>query len=217
MALSPKTTRSSNSSMPAMLELGDGFRFTLERAAQHPDLPGAGQRWHVTATLAGRVFERAAIDVAFAAAPVHPPELITTSNLLEFAGIDGIQVPALGIEQQLAEKLHAYTRTYAGGRASTRVKDLLDIVVIANTSTIDAGRLTQAIAVIFARRAEHAAPEALPAPPAAWARPWSRLARGLPAARDIAEGHSTAVALLNPVLDGRMTEGTWRPGDGWPT
>ena len=53
---------------------------------------------------------------------MHAPEQIATSNLLEFAGLAGVQVPTLGIEQHLAEKLHAYTREYAGGRRSTRVK-----------------------------------------------------------------------------------------------
>ena len=111
----------------AALDLGDRFTFALERAYEETDLPGGGQRWRVTATLAGRIFERAAIAVA----PVHAPDDIATSNLLEFAGIDGVEVPTLGVEQHLAEKLHAYTRTYAGGRPSTRVKDLVDVVVIA--------------------------------------------------------------------------------------
>lgn len=140
----------------AALDLGDRFTFALERADEETDLPGGGQRWRVTATLAGRIFERAVVDVAFAAAPIHAPDEIATSNLLEFAGIDGIEVPTLGIEQHLAEKLHAYTREYAGGRRSTRVKDLVDVVVIANTSLIDATKLSEAITVIFGRRGEDA-------------------------------------------------------------
>ena len=201
----------------AAADLGDRFTFALERADEETDLPGGGQRWRVAATLAGRIFERTVIDVAFAAAPVQAPEQIRTSGLLEFAGIDGVEVPTLGIEQHLAEKLHAYTRTYAGGRPSTRVKDLVDVVVIANTSGIDAARLAEAITVIFARRAEHAVPSAVPAPPAEWATPWRRLARDVPATDDIAEGYRTAVELFGPILDGTVTTGVWRPGDGWPT
>ncbi len=142
-------------------------RIVFERllADEETDLPAGGQRWRVTTTLAGRIFERAVIDIAFAAAPVHAPEQITTSNLLEFAGIDGVEVPTLGIEQHLAEKLHAYTRQYAGQRRITRVKDLVDVVVIANTSAIDATKLAEAITVIFERRAEHRVPASLPEPP----------------------------------------------------
>lgn len=199
----------------AALDLGDRFTFALERAGDETDLPGGGQRWRVTATLAGRIFERAVIDIAFAAAPVHAPDAIGTSNLLEFAGVAGVEVPTLGIEQHLAEKLHAYTRTYPGGRASTRVKDLVDVVVIANTSAIDAAKLAEAINAIFDRRAEHAVPAAVPAPPAEWATPWRRVARDVPATDDLAEGYRAAAALFGPILDGTVTTGVWLSGDGW--
>lgn len=96
------------------------------------------------------------------------------SNLLEFAGVQGVEVSALAIEQHLAEKLHAYPREYAGGRPSARVKDLVDMGVIANMSAIDAAKLAQAIKVIFTRRAAHAVPASLPVPPAEWATPWRR-------------------------------------------
>lgn len=201
----------------AALDLGDRFTFALELADEETDLPGGGQRWRVAATLAGRIFERTVIDVAFAAAPVHAPEQITTSNLLEFAGLAGIQVPTLGIEQHLAEKLHAYTREYAGGRRSTRVKDLVDVVVIANTSAIDAAKLAEAMTIIFDRRAEHAVPARLPEPPAEWAMPWRRLARDVPAADDIAEGHRIAVDLFDPILARTVETGEWRPCQGWGT
>ncbi len=58
----------------------------------------------------------------------------------------------VAIEQHVAEKLHAYTRTYAADRPSSRVKDLVDIVVISHTTTIDADRLRRAIRDIFQRR-----------------------------------------------------------------
>ena len=44
-----------------------------------------------------------------------------------------MHVPAVAIEQHIAEKLHAYTRTYAADMPSSRVKDLVDLVVIAHT------------------------------------------------------------------------------------
>ncbi len=201
----------------AALDVGDRFVFALERAGEETHLAGGGQRWRVTATLAGRIFERAVVDVAFAAAPVHAPDEVATSNLLQFAGIDGVEVPTLGIEQHLAEKLHAYTREYAGGRPSTRVKDLVDVVVIANTSAIDAAKLSEAIIVIFDRRAEHTVPAALPEPPADWTTPWRRLARDLPASDDLAEGHRVAVALFEPILARTVATGAWRPGEGWTT
>jgi len=73
-----------------------------------------------TQILGHSLFERAVIDLAFATAPVHAPEQIATANLLEFVDIDGVDVPTLGIEQHLAEKLHAYTREYAGATQYAR-------------------------------------------------------------------------------------------------
>jgi hypothetical protein len=201
----------------AARDLGDRFALALERADEETDLPGGGQRWRVAATLAGRIFERAVIDLAFDVAPVHAPDEVATSNLLEFAGIGGFEVPTLGIEQHLAEKLHAYTREYAGGRRSTRVKDLVDVVVIANTSAIDAAKITEAITVIFDRRAEHIVPGALPEPPVEWTAPWRRLARDLPATDDVTEGYRVAGALFDPILARTLATGTWRPGEGWAT
>jgi len=93
----------------------------------------------------------------------------------------------------------------------------VDVVVIANTSAIDAAKLAEAITVIFDRRAEHAVPARLPEPPAEWAMPWRRLARDVPAADDIAEGHRLAVDLFDRILARTVETGEWRPGQGWGT
>ncbi len=199
----------------AARDLGDLFTFALERADADAELPGGGQRWRVTASLAGRLFERVVIDLGFAAEPVLVPDAIMTSNLLGFAGIESVPVPALAIEQHLAEKLHAYTRVYAGGRTSTRVKDLVDVVVIANTSAIGAARLAEAIAAIFGRREAHAVPASLPAPPSDWAVGWRRLARDVPAEPELHDGYRIAAEVFDPVLAGENTRRVWEPTAGW--
>lgn len=53
---------------------------------------------------------------------------------------------------------------------SSRVKDLVDIVVIAYTITIDADRLTRAIKEIFQRRGTHPVPTPCHLRPAIGAR-----------------------------------------------
>lgn len=199
----------------AALDLGDRFTFALERTTEATDLPGGGQRWRLVAYLARRTFERAVIDIAFNAAPVQTPDQVVTSDLLSFAGITAVQVPTVGIEQHLAEKLHAYTRVYSHGRTNTRVKDLVDIAVIANTSTINASQLNEAIRTIFDRRGEQSPPHSVPPPPSTWARPWNRLVRDLPASEDMAAGHAIATTLFNPVLAETRTDGLWQPDSGW--
>jgi predicted nucleotidyltransferase component of viral defense system len=197
----------------AALALDDGFEFAVERASDDADLDGGGQRWSVTANVAGRQFERVAIDIGFATEPVLEPETIVSSQLLEFADVQPIRVPAVAIEQHVAEKLHAYTRTYAGRKPSSRVKDLVDLVVIGNTTKLDAERLREAIDEIFRKRATHDAPIAVPAPPGDWAAPWRRLVANLPAEVDVHAGHRSAAAFLDPVLGRAIRLGKWDPDE----
>jgi hypothetical protein len=197
------------------LDIGDMFEFRLQRADPDEDLAGGGQRWRATALLDGREFERILIDVTFAAQPIFEPDTVMSFGLLAFAGLDQVQVKTLAIEQHLAEKVHAYTRTYAGDRPSSRVKDLVDIDVIAATTQIDSGRLRVALDALFAERATHTVPPELPPPPPNWAGTWSKLAANLPVPPTLAEGHQTAAAFLDPVLADTITHRQWAPETGW--
>lgn len=104
---------------------------SLERADASPDPMGGAHRFRVTASLAGRPFEAFVLDVGVQDAPGTGVELLTTPDLLGFAEIEPVTVPALPLAVQVAEKLHAYTRVYDGGRAGTRTKDLIDLALIA--------------------------------------------------------------------------------------
>jgi predicted nucleotidyltransferase component of viral defense system len=192
-------------------EMDDLFTFTIQRAASGDDLAGGGQRWTVLAELAGREFERVAVDVGFGKQPVVAPDTVVSSRLLDFAGIGPVTVPALAVEQHLAEKLHAYSRTYAGEQPSSRVKDLVDMVVIARTTPVDADRLSDAVRSIFERRATHAIPRFLESPPPAWARPWQALVTHLAAGDELLTGYGTAAALFGPLLAGEVDGMVWNP------
>lgn len=192
-------------------ELDDWFVFDLSRTRADADLAGGGQRWTVRAELAGREFDSVAIDVGFGLPPVVPPDSVSASELLAFAGIDAVVVPALAVEQHLAEKLHAYTRVYAGDRPSSRVKDLVDTVVIARTTAVDGDRLIEAVTSIFQRRATHEVPPRLSAPPPDWDRPWSALVEYLPARADLASGAAAAATFWNPVLATAVARRVWVP------
>ena len=139
------------------------------------------------------------------------PERVTSSHLLDFAGFETLRVLALAIEQHVAEKLHAYTRRYAGDKPSSRIKDLVDLVVIAHTTTIDAEKLALATRAIFERRATHPVPAAVPAPSGDWAPGWRRLVADMPVEGDVRAGHSAVAAFLDPVLSQNVTSGRWDP------
>jgi hypothetical protein len=116
-----------------------------------------------------------------------------------FAGIPPIEVPALPLELHVAEKLHAYSRDY-GGRQSSRVKDLVDLVLIPSTAAFNAGRLRQAIDRTIVSRNTPRVPQFVPRPPETWATAYRKLASEIGLNPDVAIGHVEAAAFLDPIL-----------------
>lgn len=135
-------------------DLGDFFVLSIERTAKLDELQeGAAVRYRVRAELGGRLFEEFVVDVGFDVPPEAGIEMLSGPDHLRFAEIAPVEAPALILEIQIAEKLHAYTRGYGqAGVQSTRVKDLVDLVLIATSRSVDAGSLRSAIDRTFAKR-----------------------------------------------------------------
>lgn len=108
----------------AAVDLDDFFTFTVERTAKlDTTLDGAAVRFHVMAELAGRKFDEVTVDIGFGD-PLDPaPDTVPGITFLSFAGIEQLEIPTVALEQHIAEKVHAYTRSYGSG-STTRVKDL---------------------------------------------------------------------------------------------
>jgi hypothetical protein len=195
----------------ADVDLSDYFSFGIERTAKLDQLlEGAAVRYHVRADLGGRRFEDFVVDVGFDMPPDWEPEVLIGPDLLSFAGIDPVAAPSLPLELQVAEKVHAYTRGYGGeGMGSTRVKDIVDLALVASTANLDAARLRRAVRETFKRRIGHDLPEVLPRPPGDWEVPFRRLAGEINLMADLAKGHELAARLLDPILSGRVTSGRW--------
>jgi hypothetical protein len=194
------------------LDLGDFFSLAVERVGMAgPGDDGGAVRYHVVAELAGRTFDAFVLDVGFDPPAGVELDRLRGPGLLAFAGIDPVDVPALPLAFAVAEKVHAYTRSYGDrGIASTRVKDLVDLVLVAHEATLDAARLREALDVTFERRATHPLPPRLPAPPADWRVPYGRMCRDIGLDPNLGAGHGLAAALLDPVLAG-TAGGTWDP------
>lgn len=197
-------------------DLGDYFRFFVVRTTRLDDIAeGAAVRYHVTAEVAGRPFEEIIVDVGFGDSTVPDPELLRGPDLLAFADIPSVAVPALPLEQHVAEKVHAYSRTYSDGRSSSRVKDLVDLVTISSRFAFSAARLRRTLRDTFEARATHPLPAALAAPPADWAMPYRRMAADSDVEADIAAGHERAAALLDGLLAGEVPDAAaWEPLTG---
>ncbi len=201
-------------------DLGDWFVFAIARTGALDQLAdGSAVRYQVTATLAGRPFERVTVDIGFAGSP-PAPDALRGPDLLAFANIAPLTLPALPLERHVAEKLHAYTREYGGDRQNTRVKDLVDLVLIGAAASFEAERLQAALEATFAGSGLQPLPAALPPPPIAWAGPYRALAREVGMPPDIAVGFRAVAAFLDPLLAGQMDErarwdaaaGTWGSG-----
>ena len=104
------------------------------------------------------------------------------SALLDFAGIPAAQVALYPVAQQFAEKIHAYTFPWQD-RDNTRVKDLVDLVLLIHSGQVEPERARRALGATFGTRATHPLPLKLPEPPQDWAEPYAALALelGLPA------------------------------------
>ena len=195
------------------LDLGDYFTFVIERTGElDPNEEDAAVRYHVTAMIAGRPFDDVTVDVGFGDPINEDPDMLLGPDLLGFADIIPSKVPALSLEQHIAEKVHAYTRKYGEENQSSRVKDLVDLVMISSAFGFKAGRLRQALRITFNTRATHELPVALAAPPVSWNVPYRKMADEVGLDRQVDVGYKQARAFLDPILSGTVAnDAIWDP------
>ena len=194
----------------ALLDLGDWFLYLVQQPTRTRAREVGGLRFTVQSRLDGRPFETFHLDIGWGDRVVESPDHLTAPSLLAFAEIQPTAVPCYPLTQHVAEKIHAYTRPHLSGESS-RVKDLVDIVLIVGMRNMRASTLRTALRATFEARRTHPMPPVLPSPPASWAVPYRRLARevGLETA-SLDKGVDLAQRFLDPILSGR-TRGLWDP------
>jgi hypothetical protein len=177
--------------------------------------PGGTLRIQVVARASGQEFSSFHLDLSSGDALIGPPDLLRGSNLLEYAGITPIQFPVYPITQHLAEKLHAYTLPRS--QENTRVKDLIDLVIIATIESIATDRLSASIESTFSVRNTHPVPGNLPTPPLSWAPSFAAVAATVNlSVANMHDGHMVAAHFWDPVLSGVMARAVWNPHtEGW--
>ena len=159
------------------INLNDGFEFTIGDPTMDLDAaPYGGGRFPVEAQMAGRRFAQFHLDVSSGDVVREPYEVLEGRDWFGFAGLSRARVLAVSQEEQFAEKLHAYTLPRER-RANSRVKDLVDLILLIEQSKLDATRLPKAIRDTFQRRQTHEMPATLANPPASWSAPFAELAR----------------------------------------
>ena len=157
------------------IELPDFFMFLVgEATVELNQAPEGGARFPVDARLDGRTFVTFHVDLGIGDEVLEPLERIEGQDWLGFAGIPPVVVPALSIEQHWAEKFHAYTRPRE--TPNSRVRDLVDLVLILEHEAPAIERVSAAVDATFQRRGTHPVPDVVPEPPSGWAKSFSALA-----------------------------------------
>ncbi|HUC26931.1 MAG TPA: nucleotidyl transferase AbiEii/AbiGii toxin family protein [Streptosporangiaceae bacterium] len=149
-----------------------------------------GWRFSVDGTLAGKTFTTIRVDIVFRPVELAATERISLPGKLEFAGIRPRTIESADRRQHFAEKLHAFTRDY-GLRPNTRVKDLVDLLLLIHDGLLPDQDLVTVVRHVFTVRGTHPVPASIPDPPPAWRDEYPSLAANaaldehdLPAALD---------------------------------
>ena len=148
----------------------DGFVFRLTGARAH--LQRVDRRRRAPLDLggsAGRPFASVRVDVVARPGEVAGgTERVTLVPVLDVDGWPAVEVPAVDLAQHAAEKLHALSAIDAHPRPSTRVKDLVDVILLLDAGMLDEASTSARLRAVFESRDGAPPPSVLPAPPAAW-------------------------------------------------
>ena len=158
-------------------DLGDFFSFEIrEKLTELWSPPRGGLRSYIVAYMGDKVFARFQLDIGAGNPRILPLIELSSRNQLAFAGISCPLFPSIPSEQHFAEKVHAYT-TLHKGQMGSRVKDLIDMVLLIQNEPMSKAKLLDALHLTFAKNKKHPLPQELPAPPATWTTKFAALTK----------------------------------------
>ena len=195
------------------VDLRDHFDFDVTRVAPLQE-EAKGTRVHVNARLGPTSFAAFHIDVVVGTVMTGTPDVVAPLTPLEIEGLARPHYRVFPVADHLADKLCAIIGTYTRDghpASSSRVKDLVDIAIIATTQTINATALCIAVVANAALR-KLELPERFAVPdPVGWAVRYPRVAAEAPGP---VASYDTAVNLasqiFDPILDATAI-GAWDP------
>ncbi|KGN33899.1 hypothetical protein N802_08930 [Knoellia sinensis KCTC 19936] len=190
-------------------EIEDGFSFRVGKAVllRGEDAPAQAWRVDVLAFLEGAEFERVKVDLIGQLDEVRgATERMVIPAPVAIPGLEPVTVEAVDVYQHAAEKFHAYSRIYAHDRPSSRVKDLVDLVLLIEAGLLtDGSRLGERIRIVSQERDGSPPGSPLPLPPGDWTQPYAAFAADL----DLTAGATDAAYdLVAAVHAAALTERT---------
>jgi hypothetical protein len=176
---------------------GDKFTFLPGPVKQLMEDDGGRVTWRVkvAAELAGRPFGGVQVDISPRAHELGATDLMPLPNSLDFAGIAAPLVEIIDLNRHAAEKFHGMLRDF-GDRENTRVRDLVDLVILTEHKLLEPPALAAAVRLVWSERDGVSPPATLPSLPPSWRGRYERLVtEHNVAARSFPAAVSTVVAL----------------------
>lgn len=197
----------------AAMNLDDWFRFELGPARPIADDIEA-IRLSVTAYIGPTVWQSFSIDlVGGAATMTGDPEAVPALARVMMPSVEQHGYRAYPLVDHIADKICTFFQRYgAGVRPSTRYRDLVDLVAIITSTTVDAAGVLAALSAQVERRGI-TLPENFDVPDRPlWEAGYRReVGRSL---LEVAQTLDEALAVVRPFIDPLLTgtaTGTWRP------
>lgn len=165
------------------------------------------------AVLANTQVDTVVVDVVVGPPPVGRPEVVEPANRLHLRRpLITFPYRLYPVADQIADKVCATMDTqYPGGKRSSRVKDLVDLVLIAHTQAVDLDELRAAIAA--KRDLSRIGPFEHFDIPAEWTRTYRATAKGVPAAESFSAQTAAGLvaSFVDPALGKRPNPAAWDP------
>jgi nucleotidyltransferase AbiEii toxin of type IV toxin-antitoxin system len=200
----------------------DPFGFELYSVTTHREADPYGYgaetaKVKARALLGGQHFETFNIDLTTRRHADTPVDRVPLKPIIDHETLQNLpSVPIIPIEPHLADKICALYERHgpAGEKASTRYRDLADLVRIVAAIPFDAARLTTILEREAGRR-RMKLPNVLQAPSEDWVVDFPTIATTFAdyprAFWDLAAALEFCGNCLDEVLNGERTSGTWAP------
>lgn len=196
----------------ASADLGDFCRFELTKTEERVDDNGYSRllKLRFASYVGAEEKDPVLIDLSLGCEPVGEIVSAEPANRVMVPGVETSPYLLYPIADQLADKLCAIMELQPGGYPSSRMKDLLDVVLIARTQRVSSVVLTLAIRAECSKRGMMV--PARFAAPVFWEKDFERFARTNKVDVSFADACSLASNIFDPVL-GATAGREWVPDE----
>lgn len=208
----------------ASYDLGDHVQLEhvsskpIVEADMQPDITGRRVMFALIDAQKGKLIHRIPVDLVVEDGIVGHTDLIHPASRLTLPkDLPAVPYRLYPLPDQVADKTTATVMPYHG-HESTRVKDLVDLVVIARTQKVSIAPLRVALSDRFESRGATIPPAFIA--PKSWADRYSQMASRVPACRgieDIEAAEKLVRTFVTPALSATSSpaSGEWDPLRGW--